>query len=79
VFSPVFGSRVKQTPVPESSPMFPNTICTMLTAVPLRPEIFSTRRYVIAFSAIHEPKTAFTDPTSWAHGSCGNCSRVCWR
>ena len=31
---PVFGSRVKHTPVPESSPMLPNTIAWMLTAVP---------------------------------------------
>ena len=33
-FSPVFGSRVNATPVPESSPMFPKTIVTTLTAVP---------------------------------------------
>ena len=30
----VFGSRVKATPVPESSPMFPKTIVTTFTAVP---------------------------------------------
>ena len=34
VFSPVFGSRVNATPVPESSPMLPNTIVTTFTAVP---------------------------------------------
>ena len=33
-FSPVFGLRVKATPVPESSPMLPKTIVTTLTAVP---------------------------------------------
>ena len=33
-FSPVFGSRVNATPVPESSPMLPKTIVTTLTAVP---------------------------------------------
>src|SRR5580698_8714394 len=32
--SPVFGSRVKATPVPESSPIFPKTISITLTAVP---------------------------------------------
>jgi hypothetical protein len=30
----VFGSRVKATPVPESSPMLPNTMVTTFTAVP---------------------------------------------
>jgi hypothetical protein len=34
-FSPVPGSRVKPTPVAESSPMLPNTMATTLTAVPL--------------------------------------------
>ena len=38
-FSPVFGSRVNATPVPESSPMLPNTIDTTLTAVPQSSEI----------------------------------------
>ena len=33
-FSPVFGSRVNATPVPESSPMLPKTIVWTLTAVP---------------------------------------------
>ena len=32
--SPVDGSRVKATPVPESPPMLPNTIDCTLTAVP---------------------------------------------
>ena len=44
VFSPVFGSRVKQTPVPEVSPRLPKTICTTLTAVPGNPVMRSTRR-----------------------------------
>jgi hypothetical protein len=34
-FSPVPGSRVKPTPVAESSPMLPKTMATTLTAVPL--------------------------------------------
>ena len=33
-FSPVLGSRVNATPVPESSPMLPKTMVTTLTAVP---------------------------------------------
>ena len=32
--SPVFGSRVKATPVPESAPRLPNTMATTFTAVP---------------------------------------------
>ena len=32
--SPVDGSRVKATPVPEPSPRFPKTIWTTFTAVP---------------------------------------------
>ena len=39
-FSPVFGSRVNATPVPESSPMFPKTIVTTFTAVPRSCAIF---------------------------------------
>ena len=39
-FSPVFGSRVKATPVPESSPMLPKTMVTTLTAVPRSWAIF---------------------------------------
>jgi hypothetical protein len=35
----VFGSRVKATPVPESSPMLPKTIETTLTAVPQSSDI----------------------------------------
>ncbi len=33
-FSPVEGFRVKPTPVPEFSPMFPKTIAWTLQAVP---------------------------------------------
>ena len=33
-FSPVAGSRVKATPVPERSPELPKAICWTLTAVP---------------------------------------------
>ncbi len=34
-FAPVAGFRVKPTPVPERSPVFPNTISWTLTAVPM--------------------------------------------
>ena len=37
--SPVEGSRLKQTPVAQSSPLFPNTICITFTAVPSSSEI----------------------------------------
>ena len=43
-FSPVFGSRVKATPVPESSPMLPKTMVTTLTAVPRSWAIFCCTR-----------------------------------
>ena len=33
-FSPVAGSRVNATPVPDVSPMLPNAIICTLTAVP---------------------------------------------
>ena len=42
--SPVEGFREKQTPVPESSPMFPNTIWQTLTAVPRSSEMSLARR-----------------------------------
>ena len=71
IFSPVEGSRVKQTPVPESSPVFPNTICTTFTAVPRSPVIFSTRRYVTAFSPIHDSNTAPIAPQSCSIGIFG--------
>ena len=32
--APVTSSRLKATPVPDSSPVLPNTICWTLTAVP---------------------------------------------
>ncbi len=32
--SPVTSSRLKATPVAQSSPLLPNTICCTLTAVP---------------------------------------------
>ena len=43
-FSPVPGSRVKATPVPELSPMFPKTMAWTLTAVPQSPGILFSLR-----------------------------------
>jgi hypothetical protein len=62
---------VKHTPVPELSPILPNTICTTFTAVPSKPVIRSTRRYVTAFSAFHDPNTAPIAPQSCSSGSSG--------
>ena len=42
--SPVDGSRVNATPVPESSPRLPNTIDTTFTAVPRSSGMLFTRR-----------------------------------
>ena len=43
-FSPVAGSRVKATPVPEVSPMLPNTMDCTFTAVPQSPGMSFMRR-----------------------------------
>ena len=71
-FSPVEGSRVKHTPVPESSPVFPKTICTTLAAVPASSGIFSATRYLCAFSPSHDWNTAPIAPHNCSCGSCGN-------
>ena len=42
------GSRVKATPDPEVTPMFPNTMACTVTAVPTRPVSPSRRRYSTA-------------------------------
>ena len=47
-FSPVEGFLVNATPVPQSSPMFPNTMDCTLTAVPQLPGMSFKRRYTIA-------------------------------
>ncbi len=68
-FSPVLGLRVKSTPVPESPPMFPNTIACTLTAVPLRPVIWLIMRYFLALELSHESKTALTANRNCCTGS----------
>ena len=56
--SPVDGLRVKATPVPERSPLLPNTICTMFTAVPRSSGMSCARRYTCARGVSHDSKTA---------------------
>mmetsp|Transcript_19688 Transcript_19688/g.39955 ORF Transcript_19688/g.39955 Transcript_19688/m.39955 type:complete len:204 (-) Transcript_19688:44-655(-) len=55
---PELGSRVKQTPVPLVSPMLPYAMAWTLTAVPSKPLMFSTSRYLTARAPIHPRKTA---------------------
>ena len=74
--SPVEGLRVKATPVAESSPMLPNTICTTLTAVPRSSAMWYSRRYVRARGVFHDWNTASIDRDSCTCGSCGNGSPV---
>ena len=59
LFSPVAGSLVNATPVPQSSPMFPNTMDCTLTAVPQLPGMSFKRRYTIARGLSQERNTAF--------------------
>ena len=49
---PVEGFLVNATPVPEVSPIFPNTMDCTLTAVPQSPGISFIRRYTMARSVV---------------------------
>src|SRR5918911_524650 len=55
---PVISSREKATPEHERSPVFPNTICCTLTAVPQSSGMRLMRRYSFAPSPVQEAKTA---------------------
>ena len=70
-FSPVAGSRVNATPVPQSSPMLPNAIICTLTAVPQEYGISLSRRYTFARGLSQERNTAFTAPISCSFASDG--------
>ncbi len=70
--SPELGLRVKATPVPLVSPIFPKTMATTLTAVPQESGIPYSRRYVIARAPNHEEKTALIAMRNWSSGSSGN-------
>ena len=72
--SPVDGSRVKHTPVPEVSPRLPKTIWTMFTAVPRSSGMACARRYTWARGVSHESNTALTERSSCTRGSCGKSS-----
>mmetsp|Transcript_2018 Transcript_2018/g.8394 ORF Transcript_2018/g.8394 Transcript_2018/m.8394 type:complete len:222 (-) Transcript_2018:411-1076(-) len=72
-FSPVLGLRVKQTPVPEVSPMFPNTIAWMFTAVPFKPTMPLMAMYFFARSLFQLSKTAYAARRICSTGSWGNC------
>ena len=56
--APVTSSRLKATPVADSSPLLPNTICWTLTAVPQSSGIRLIRRYETARSPVQESNTA---------------------
>ena len=70
-FSPVAGSRVNATPVPQSSPMLPNAIDCTLTAVPHEYGMSLSRRYTFALGLSHERNTALIAPISCSFGSAG--------
>ena len=73
-FSPVAGSRVNATPVPDVSPMLPNTIACTFTAVPQFPGISFILLYTIALGLSQLLNTALTAPINCSVGSCGNSS-----
>ena len=70
---------MKTTPVAESSPRLPYTICMMLTAVPRSSEMPSWRRYVRARGVFHDANTAVIAPSSCSRGSSGKSRPVCSR
>ena len=76
VGSPVTSSREKATPLPEVSPLLPNTICCTFTAVPHSSGMRLSRRYSTARFPLQESKTARMACVSWSCGSCGKSSPV---
>ena len=70
------GFLVKATPVPEVSPIFPNTIDCTFTAVPQSPGISFSLLYTIALGLSHEPNTAVIAANSCSLGSCGKSSLI---
>jgi hypothetical protein len=73
-FSPVEGFLVKATPVPDVSPILPNTIACTLTAVPQSPGISFILLYTMALSLSQERNTALTASINCTFGSCGKSS-----
>ena len=78
LFSPVAGSRVNATPVPELLFKLPNTIGITLTAVPHEYGISLSRRYTFARGLSHERKTASIASLSCSTGSDGKSSPSCF-
>ena len=56
--APVISSRLNATPLQLESPLFPNTICWTLTAVPHSSRMRLMRRYSTARAPIQESNTA---------------------
>ena len=75
-FSPVAGSLVNATPVPDVSPMLPNAIICTLTAVPHEYGISLSRRYTFARGLSHERNTALTAAISCSLGSDGKSEPI---
>ena len=65
---------MKATPVPEVSPILPNTIDCILTAVPRSLDISFNLRYIIALGLFQDLNTASTASISCFLGSCGKSS-----
>ena len=78
-FLPLCPFLVNTTPVALSSPIFPNTIVTTLTAVPFAISFVMLffSRYTIALSPIQLLKTASIDNTNCSSGVSGNFLLVC--
>ena len=58
--APVFGSRLKATPVPLRSSRLPNTMACTITAVPRWCGTPCSSRYVTARGLFQDEKTALT-------------------
>ncbi len=71
-FSPVEGSLVKATPVPESCPMLPKTMLWTLTAVPQEAGMLFSLLYDSALALFQDWKTAPMAPHNCSRGSSGN-------
>ena len=69
--SPVDGFLVKATPVPDESPIFPNTIATTFAAVPRLSGMLFSLRYVTHLAPFHESNTASIDIFNCSNGSLG--------
>ena len=76
LFSPVAGFLENATPVPQSSPIFPNTIIWIFTAVPQSPGISFNLLYLIALGLFQDLNTASIHSNSKAFTSCGNAEPV---